>query len=110
MGSAGGKVSTTLPWPEERERKNDVQAEMLFTLGVFGVPVGYGEQILPANEKDYEFSKRLNAAAEKWLAEGKLKVHPPQLVGKEPGLDGVFEAMEVARNGGGSGVKLVVKL
>ena len=59
MSSSGGVVSTTLPWPEERERKEDVEARMLFTLGIFGVPTGYGEQIIPPNMEDYEYAKRV---------------------------------------------------
>lgn len=108
MSSSGGLVSTTLPWPDERERKEDVEAEMLFTLGIFGVPTGYGEQTIPANTADYEYAKHLYAVAEKLLQKGKLKVHPPMLC--KPGLDGVFDAIEQAKAGKGSGVKLVVKL
>lgn len=108
MSSSGGVVSTTLPWPEERERKEDVEPRMLFTLGIFGVPTGYGEQIIPANLEDYEYAKQLYAVAEKLLQDGKLKVHPPKLC--KPGLEGVFDAIELAKAGEGGGVKLVVRL
>lgn len=108
MGARGGTVITTLPWPAERPRADAVAADMLFTLGVFGVPTGYGEQVVPANLDDYAYAKRLYAVAEKWLADGKLKVHPPRLC--KEGLEGVFDAIERAKRGEGSGVKLVVKL
>lgn len=106
--SSGAAVSTTLPWPEDRERKDEIEARMLFTLGIFGVPTGYGQNIIPANPEDYEYSKKLYAVAEKLLHDGKLKVHPPKLC--KPGLEGVFDAIEQGKTGKASGVKLIVKL
>lgn len=108
MSSKGGVVSTTLPWPDERDRKDEVEARMIFTLGLFGVPVGYGEQVIPANVDDYEYARELYAVAEKLLHDGKLQVHPPKPC--KPGLEGVFDAIELAKAGKASGVKLVVKL
>ena len=84
--------------------------DMLFILGIFGEEVGYGDNVIPADRQGYEYAKRLYRVVEGLLAEGKLKVHTPKVVGEGRGLDGVFEAMEVAKKGGGSGVKLVVKL
>lgn len=83
---------------------------MLFTLGIWGIDTGYGESVIPANAEDYAYVKRLYAVAEMRLQEEKLKPHPPKLCGEKPGLEGSFEAMEVARRSGGSGVKLVVRL
>jgi len=98
MSSEGGIVATTLPWPEDRERK-DIEARMLLTLGAFSKDVGYGEQVIPANHEDYEFSKRLTVVAEKLLYEGKLKVHPPKPC--KSGLEGIFDAIERAKHGEG---------
>lgn len=83
---------------------------MLFTLGIFGTETGYGESVIPANAADYAYTKTLYGVAERWWKEGKLRVHPPRVVGVGRGLEGVFESIEVARRGEGGGVKLVVRL
>ncbi len=107
ISSNGGTISTTLPYPEDFGRK-DVTAVMFYTLGLWGKEFGYGEQVFPGNPDDFEFAKHLYDVAEKLLHDGKIKVHQPKT--SETGLEGVFDGLELIKNGQASGVKLVYKL
>lgn len=107
ISSKGGKISCTLPYPEDIGRK-DVTVEMVFTLGIFGTDFGYGQDIIPGNPEDLKFGKKMYDATEKLLHDGKIKVHPPKVDGT--GLDSVLQGIADVRAGKGSGVKIVYKL
>ena len=81
---------------------------MIFTLGMWGVGFGYGEQVMPGNPADFEFSKKIYDCAEKLFQEGKFKVHPVRVM--EGGLGGTLEGLNELKSGKASGVKLVYKL
>ena len=81
---------------------------MFNTLSIFGVPVGFGPMTVPASVENYEYAKRLYAITEELVVDGKLRVHPPRVC--KLGLEGVFDAIELAKAGEANGVKLVVKL
>ena len=103
----GGVISCTLPYPEDRGRK-DIEVKMLFTLGLWGEDFGYGEQVMPGVPEYFTFAKKVYPWAEKVLAEGTVKVHPPK-AGKG-GLQGVIDGLQDMREGKQSGAKLVYKI
>ena len=105
--SRGGTISHTLPYPEDIGRK-DIKTELIFTLGMWGIDFGYGEQVIPGNPEDLKFSKRMYAVAEKLLHDGKLKVHPPSP--RSGGLDGIMDGLQELKSGKAGGVKLVYKI
>ena len=62
----------------------------------------------PAEQQDFDFAKKFGGIAEKLLAEGKFKVHPPSV--RKDGLKGVLEGLQELREGKVSGAKLVYKI
>ena len=83
----------------------DVQAK--FTLGytVVGEDCRFAGVELPAKPEDFEFGKQFWELSERLFAQGKVKVHPPEVRGG--GLQGIFEGLNDMREGRVSGVKLV---
>jgi hypothetical protein len=67
-----------------------------------------GRLDIPAVPEEYEFLKGWVPRVEKWLEEGKLVAHPPEI--KEGGLDGILEqVLSMGGNGlGPSGKRLVL--
>ena len=61
-----------------------------------------------ANEQDFESARKFMAIAEKLLAEGKIKVHPPKVM--EGGLENVIEGLDLLRTNKVSGEKLVYRI
>ena len=107
ISSQGGTISCTLPYPKDIGRK-DIEVKMVFTLGIWGIDFGYGEQIIPGNADDFEFSKRMYDLAGKLLDEGQVKVHPPKI--GSGGLESVVDGLQEIKSGKAGGVKLVYKL
>ena len=62
----------------------------------------------PAKEEDFEFGKKWWGIAEKFLADGKVKVHPVSVRGG--GLTGVIEGLQEMREGKVSAEKLVYRV
>ena len=62
----------------------------------------------PAKREDFEFAKKFGDIAEKLLAEGKFKVHPPSV--RKGGLKGVLEGLQEMREGKVSAEKLVYRV
>lgn len=91
-------------------RKTDAVAK--FTLGytIFGEAFekGFGPGEFPAKPEDYEFGKKFWKLAEGLLAEGKFKVHRPDV--RSGGLEDVLDGLEELRLGKVSGKKLVYKI
>ena len=63
---------------------------------------------IPANEEDAQFMEMFIPIAEKLLAEGKIKVHPPSV--RPGGLRGILEGFQDLREGKVSGEKLVYRV
>ena len=72
ISSKGGAISCLLPYPDDIGRK-DIKVHMIFTLGMWGTDFGYGEQVMPGNPDDYEFSKKMYAVAQALFDEGKVR-------------------------------------
>lgn len=61
-----------------------------------------------AKREDQEFAARFWKMAGELLAQGKLKVHPPDV--RPGGLEGVLEGLDELRQGKVSGKKLVYRV
>lgn len=62
----------------------------------------------PAKQQDFDFAKKFCGIAEKLLADGKFKVHPPSV--RKGGLKGVLDGLQELREGKVSSMKLVYKI
>ncbi|KAK5115717.1 hypothetical protein LTR62_000806 [Meristemomyces frigidus] len=105
IGSKGGKVSDLLPTKRDR---TDVENQMTLAYTTFGEDFKFGPQPYPANKEDLEFGSKFWEITRGLLESGKVKVHPVQ-VGKG-GLQGVFEGLQMLKEGKVSGKKLVYKV
>ncbi|KAL4924586.1 uncharacterized protein BDV17DRAFT_300890 [Aspergillus undulatus] len=92
ISTKGGEYSALLNIGIERENVND-----RWTLGYtcVGEAFDFGETHWPAKPEDKEFAEKFAVIAEKLLAEGKVKVHKPN-VGKD-GLKGVLEGLQLLK-------------
>lgn len=102
ISSKGGKVSYLLP--VETPRK-DVETKNTLAYTITGERFTFGPQEMPANPADFEFGKGFWELSTKLFAEGKLKVHRPEV--RKGGLEGVFGGLKDLKEGKVSGVKLV---
>ncbi|KAI9929538.1 hypothetical protein AWENTII_009279 [Aspergillus wentii] len=105
LSTEGGDYSALLAVKLERENVKD-----RWTLGytVVGEEFNYGEHVFPAKPEDKAFGEKFWATAQKLLAEGKVKVHPPKVGGE--GLKGVLEGLQAMKEGKVSGEKLVYNI
>jgi len=95
-------VSYLLPTKHER---TDVENKSTLGYTIFGEAFNFAGNDIPANHEDFTKGAAFWALAEKLLAEGKLKVHPPKV--EKGGLKGVFDGMKQLKEGKVSGTKLV---
>ncbi|KAJ5925523.1 Protein TOXD [Penicillium verhagenii] len=100
--SSGGDYSHLLRMESGREDVNHH-----YTLGytVLGDELRFGDIVIPAKPEDRAHTESFIPIVETILAEGKIKVHPPN-VGKG-GLRGVLEGLDALKNDKVSGEKLV---
>ena len=75
---------------------------------VVGKDLTFAGNPIPAQPQDLEFGKGFWELSRELLADGKVKVHRPDV--RQGGLKGVFEGLDEMRQGKVSGVKLVYKL
>jgi NADPH:quinone reductase-like Zn-dependent oxidoreductase len=108
VGSKGGTIAYLLR--ANKHERTDVQAK--YPLGYTVIGEGFSSSWMkaefPASAEDFEFGKVFWQLSEKLFAEGKLRVHPPQV--EEGGLYGVFDGFQKMREGKVSGVKLVYRV
>ena len=102
LSTEGGDYSSLLPVKLERENVKD-----RFTLAytVIGEGFDFGPNPFPAKPEDKAFAEGFLPIAEKILADGKFKVHPPKVL--PGGLKGVLEGLQAMKEGKVSGEKLV---
>ncbi|GAB7357142.1 hypothetical protein MBLNU459_g7936t1 [Dothideomycetes sp. NU459] len=105
ISSKGGVISFLLQADSPRK---DVEGKRTLAYTITGEAFTFASQPVPANPEDFEFGKKFWSLSEKLFAEGKLKVHRPEV--RKGGLKGVFEGLEDLKNGKVSGVKLVYKI
>lgn len=105
IGSAGGTVSYLLPAKHER---SDVQNKHTLGYTIVGEAFKFGPKEYPPMPQDREFGAQFWELSAKLIASKQVSVHPPQ-VGKE-GLKGVFEGLQMLREGKVSGTKLVYRV
>lgn len=105
LSSKGGKVTNLLP--VETPRK-DVESAHTLAYTITGEGFKFGPADYPPNKEDFEFGKMFWDLSTKLFAEGKVKVHNPEV--REGGLQGVFGGLKDLKEGKVSGVKLVYKL
>jgi NADPH:quinone reductase-like Zn-dependent oxidoreductase len=102
--SPGGNYGTILPIKSPRD---DVKSTTSLGYTSAGEAFEKFGRHFPASEDDFTFMKKWAAIAERLVAEGRVKVHPPK-VGK--GLENVIEGMDLMRKDKVSGQKLVYVL
>ena len=102
ISTEGGEYSTLLSVKIERENVNS-----RLTLGytAVGEAFQFGDIPFPAKPEDRAFAEKWIAIAQPILAQGKIKVHRPN-VGKD-GLKGVLEGLQLLKEDKVSGEKLV---
>ncbi|KAL5336021.1 GroES-like protein [Aspergillus crustosus] len=102
LSTDGGEYSSILVVGIERENVND-----RWTLGytAIGERFFFGDQEWPVKEGHKEFAEKIWNLAEKLLADGKIKAHPPSV--RAGGLRGVLEGLQLMKEDKVSGQKLV---
>ncbi|KAJ6102149.1 protein TOXD [Penicillium sp. IBT 16267x] len=102
ISSEGGIYTCLLPVTAPR---SDVITDVILGLSSFGEPFVIGPQSFAASPEDEAFSAWWWLLAEKFLVEGKIKVHPLSV--RDGGLEGVLEGLDFMRKDQVSGQKLV---
>jgi NADPH:quinone reductase-like Zn-dependent oxidoreductase len=102
LSTEGGKYNS---WPPNSIQRANVYSSQTVAYMSFGEPFELGPMSFPAKPEDRVFAEKFLTAAERLLAEGKIKVHPVKL-GKG-GLQGVLDGLEQLKAGKLSGEKLV---
>ncbi|KAL4940481.1 hypothetical protein BDV06DRAFT_196588 [Aspergillus oleicola] len=102
ISTKGGEYTALLNIQIERENVND-----RWTLGYtcVGEAFDFGKTHWPAKPEDKEFAEGFAVIVDKLLAEGKIKVHKPNV--GEDGLKGVLEGLQLLKEDKVSGEKLV---
>ena len=107
IGSAGGKYSCLLR-PLPKMPRDDVTSQLTFAYTAIGEPFIKKGTEYPAVPEDYEFQTHFWNLATALLAEGKFKVHPPDV--RDGGLKGIPEGLKMMRENKVSGQKLVYRV
>ncbi|KAF2157080.1 GroES-like protein [Myriangium duriaei CBS 260.36] len=102
----GGKISTLLGGVNAG--RDDVKVQATLAYSITGEDYEIRGNKLPAAPQDFEFGKQFWALAEQLLADGKIKVHPPEV--KAGGLDKIVEGLDDLRQGRVSGKKVVYNI
>ncbi|EKG14044.1 Alcohol dehydrogenase superfamily zinc-containing [Macrophomina phaseolina MS6] len=88
--------------------RDDVSSAGTLAYTALGEPFHKGEKAFAADEAHLTFAERFWKAAAELLAQGRVKVHPPEV--REGGLEAVLEGVDDLRKDGVSGVKLVYRV
>lgn len=105
ISSHGGAISHLLPVKLPRD---DVENKATLGYTINGEAFVFAGKELPANPDDWTFGRKFWNVAAQLLASGEIRVHPPQV--QKGGLQGVFEGMQLLKDGKVSGVKLVYRV
>lgn len=106
MSSAGGDYTAinyvTIPsW-------SNINCHFTLSYTALGEDFTFGPAHFVAQPEDKEFIERFLTNAEKLVADGKIRVHPPRLC--PDGLKGVLNGMRLMKEGNVSGEKLVYNI
>lgn len=94
--------------------RDDVEKTTTLAYSAIGEDMSFGGQgdvippKIPAKDEDARFMEMFIPIAEKLLADGKIKVHPPSVQGG--GLHGILDGWQAMREGKVSGKKLVYRV
>ena len=102
ISSKGGAISYLLPAKHDRE---DVENKHTLAYTITGESFTFGPNDIPAKPEDFEFGKQFWDLSTKLIASKQLSVHPPKLGAQ--GLKGVFDGLQMLKEGKVSGTKLV---
>ncbi|KAE8350331.1 chaperonin 10-like protein [Aspergillus coremiiformis] len=102
ISTGGGDYSALLSMEIER---TNVHSHETMAYTAVGEHFTILEMSVPARPEDKAFAEVFWAMAEKLLADGKIKVHPPKV--NSGGLQGVLEGLKLLKEGRVSGEKLV---
>jgi NADPH:quinone reductase-like Zn-dependent oxidoreductase len=102
ISTKGGVISFLLPAKSPRE---DVEDKRTLAYTIVGEEFKFGPMTFPASSEDFEFARKFWELSTTLFAEGKLKVHTPEV--RSGGLSGVFSGLEDLKQNKVSGKKLV---
>jgi NADPH:quinone reductase-like Zn-dependent oxidoreductase len=102
ISSEGGVYTSLLPVTAPR---SDVKSELVLGYTAFGEPFVFGPQSFAASPEDEAFAAWWWLLAEKFLVDGKIKVHPLSV--RDGDLKDVLEGLDLLRKDQISGQKLV---
>lgn len=105
LSSKGGDYTNLL---QARVPRDDVRSRGTLAYSVLGEAFKFGPNDIPAIPTDRAFAESFWPEAEKLLASGQLKVHPPAV--HPGGLKGVLDGLQLMREDKVSGQKLVYKV
>lgn len=105
ISSTGGTISYLLPCETPRK---DVEGKRTLAYSITGEAFPFGPAQVPAMPQDFEFAKGFWESSTQLFAEGKVKVHNPEV--RSGGLEGIFGGLKDLKEGKVSGVKLVYKI
>jgi hypothetical protein len=71
----------------------------------FGEAFDFGDEKVPANQKEFDFAVKFMEVAQKLLWQGRIRPHPQSV--RRGGWSGVLDGLQEMREGKVSGVKLV---
>jgi hypothetical protein len=112
LSSKGGRYhSLTVPLPtvfKTQRPENTVKATTAVAYTLLGEAFWWRQPKVdfPAMPEEYAFGLGWRDRVQKWLDEGKLQPHPPEV--KHGGLDTVLEQVILTKSLGPSGKKIVV--
>lgn len=106
IGPNGGTIASLLPVPGVS--RSDVTAKFRLVHTITGRDFYLRQDIWPADPEDKAFGARVWSVLQTLLDEGRIQVHPPRV--EEGGLGGVFDGLQLLRQGKVSGEKLVYRV
>jgi len=101
---SGGVISFLLPAKSPRD---DVEDKRTLAYTITGEEFKFGTATFPASREDFEFARMFWELSEKLFAEGKVKVHRPEV---RKGLQNVFGGLAELKENKVSGKKLVYEI
>lgn len=106
FGPQGGKYSSLVP--VQSFPRKDVTTTLTVAYTAFGEAFKFGSHDIPAVKADFDFGVTFARLTNELLAEGKLKVHPPDV--RPGGLDGILDGLQDLKENKVSGSKLVYQI
>ena len=106
FGPQGGKYSSLQP--VQSFPRKDITNALTIAYTSFGEAFKFKSREIPAVKADFDFGVKFARLTNELLAEGKIKVHPPDV--RSGGLDGILDGLQGLKENKVSGAKLVYQI